>query len=136
VVFGSARRGVSRYDRRSGQTAQVGPDSAARGDKFGRNVRTMPLIWVAAEPERAVLHVQRRVEVGRPCTYLDALSPDLARQTWPIPASVGKYAAAVTPTPRGAITACRPPQKQRRSLAGTDDGNVQVTTNAARPGGT
>src|SRR5205085_7075361 len=45
IVFGSARRTVSRYDRRTGQTTPVGPDSAARGDQYGRNVRTMPLLW-------------------------------------------------------------------------------------------
>src|SRR6266850_987838 len=32
VVFGSARRGVSRYDRRTGQTTPVGPDVVQRGD--------------------------------------------------------------------------------------------------------
>ena len=41
VVFGSARTNVSRYDRRTGQPSQVGPDAAARGDAFGRNVRTL-----------------------------------------------------------------------------------------------
>src|SRR5207249_8257212 len=32
------------------------------------------------------------------------ISPDLARQTWAVPASAGRYASTVTPTPRGAIT--------------------------------
>jgi len=130
VVFGSARRGVSRYDRRSGQTAQVGPDSAARGDKFGRNVRTMPLIWSPLNPN--VLYYTSNVvwkSVDHAHTWT-RISPDLARQTWPIPASVGKYAAAVTPTPRGAITALSPSPRSSAVLwAGTDDGNVQVTTN-------
>src|SRR5258707_10088265 len=105
VVFGSARRGVSRYDRRTGQTAQVGPDSAARGDKFGRNVRTMPLIWSPLNPN--VLYyapnvVWRSTDHARTWTRI---SPDLARQTWPIPASAGKYARGVTPAPPGGITA-------------------------------
>ena len=46
IVFGSARSGVSRWDRRTRQTTQVGPDMSARGpngEAYNRNVRTMPL---------------------------------------------------------------------------------------------
>jgi len=130
VVFGSARRGVSRYDRRSGQTAQVGPDSAARGDKYGRNVRTMPLIWSPVNP--GVLFytsnvVWKSIDHARTWTRI---SPDLARETWAVPASAGRYASGVTPTPRGAITALSPSPRSLAVLwAGTDDGNIQVTQN-------
>ncbi|HEV8381509.1 MAG TPA: hypothetical protein VGQ29_07990 [Gemmatimonadales bacterium] len=130
VVFGSARRGVSRYDRRTGQTAQVGPDSAARGDKFGRNVRTMPLIWSPLNPN--VLYYTSNVvwkSIDHAHTWT-RISPDLARQTWAIPASAGRYARGVMPTPRGAITALSPSPKSGAVIwAGTDDGNIQVTTN-------
>ncbi len=130
VVFGSARRGVSRYDRRTGQTAQVGPDSAARGDKYGRNVRTMPLIWSPVNP--GVLFytsnvVWKSIDHARTWTRI---SPDLARQTWAAPASAGRYTSGVTPTPRGAITALSPSPRSLAVLwAGTDDGTIQATTN-------
>ena len=130
VVFGSARRGVSRYDRRTGQTAQVGPDSAARGDKYGRNVRTMPLIWSPVNP--GVLFytsnvVWKSIDHARTWTRI---SPDLARQNWAVPASAGRYTSGVTPTPRGAITALSPSSRSLAVLwAGTDDGTIQVTTN-------
>ncbi|HLQ59328.1 MAG TPA: hypothetical protein VK113_07425, partial [Gemmatimonadales bacterium] len=130
VVFGSARRGVSRYDRRSAQTAQVGPDSAARGDKFGRNVRTMPLIWSPLNPN--VLYYTSNVvwKSGDHAHTWTRISPDLARQTWAVPASAGRYAGGVTPTPRGAITALSASPKSGAVLwAGTDDGNIQVTMN-------
>ncbi len=129
VVFGSARRNVSRYDRRTGQTTPVGPDSAARGDKYGRNVRTMPLIWSPVRPD--VLYyasnvVWRSTDHARTWTRI---SPDLARQTWAIPASAGKYARGVTPTPRGAITALSPsPRSLKVIWAGTDDGYIQTTS--------
>jgi len=130
VVFGSARRGVSRYDRRTGQTAQVGPDSAARGDTYGRNVRTMPLIWSPVNP--GVLFytsnvVWKSIDHARTWTRI---SPDLARQNWAVPASAGRYTSGVTPTPRGAITALSPSPRSLAVLwAGTDDGSIQVTTN-------
>src|SRR5258708_22050678 len=130
VVFGSARRGVSRYDRRTGQTAQVGPDSAARGDRYGRNVRTMPLIWSPVNP--GVLFytsnvVWKSIDHARTWTRI---SPDLARQTWAAPASAGRYTSGVTPTPRGAITALSPSPRSLAVLwAGTDHRTIQATTN-------
>src|SRR2546430_6459853 len=130
IVFGSARRGVSRYDRRSGQTAQVGPDSAARGEKFGRNVPTTPPTW--SPMNKNVLYYTSNVvwrSVDRAHTWT-RISPDLARQTWAVPPSAGKYASGVTPTPRGAITALSPSPRSAAILwAGTDDGNIQVTMN-------
>ena len=128
IVFGSARRGVSRYDRKTGQTAQVGPDSAARGDQFGRNVRTMPLIWSPVNPN--VLFYTSNVvwkSIDRAHSWT-RISPDLARQTWTVPASTGKYASTVKPSPRGTITALSPSPKSPSVIwAGTDDGNIQVT---------
>ena len=57
------------------------------------------------------------------------ISPDLARQTWQVPATAGKYASTVTPAPLGSITALSlSPRSQGVIWAGTDDGNIQVTT--------
>ena len=129
VVFGSARTNVSRYDRRTGQTTAVGPDAAARGEAYGRNVRTMPLVFSPARPDvlfYASNAVWRSLDRGRSWTRI---SPDLARQTWPVPASAGKYAPSVTPSARGAITALAPSPRSALVLwAGTDDGVIQVTT--------
>jgi hypothetical protein len=56
------------------------------------------------------------------------ISPDLARQTWQVPANAGKYASEVKPGPAGSITAL---SASPRSLdiiwTGTDDGVIQVT---------
>jgi len=130
IVFGSARTGVSRYDRRTGQTTQVGPDAAARGTQYGRNVRTMPLVWSPASPD-VLYYASNAVwrSTDRAHTWT-RISPDLARQTWTPPASAGRYAGTITPGPRGAITALAPsPRSVQMLWAGTDDGLVQVTTN-------
>jgi photosystem II stability/assembly factor-like uncharacterized protein len=130
LVFGSARTGVSRYDRRTGQTTPVGPDATARGDKYGRNVRTMPLIWSPVNPN-VLFYASNVVWRSRDHAHTwTRISPDLARQTWPVPPSAGKYASAVRPTPRGAITALSPSPRSLQVLwAGTDDGVIQLTTN-------
>ena len=49
LVFGGQRTNVSLYNRRTGQTATVGPPADQRGE-YGRNVRTMPLIWSPVDP--------------------------------------------------------------------------------------
>src|SRR5689334_4933132 len=50
LVYGSARTGVSLYNRRTGQTTQVGPSADQRGSDYGRNVRTMPIAWSPVNP--------------------------------------------------------------------------------------
>lgn len=129
MVFGSSRTDVSLYNRKTGQSTNVGPDPAARGVSFGRNVRTMPILWSPIDPDllfytsNAVWKTRDR---GRTWSRI---SPDLARQTWEVPASAGKYASTVTPRPLGAITALSAsPLSVDILWAGTDDGNIQVTT--------
>src|SRR5262249_50940930 len=58
------------------------------------------------------------------------ISGDLTRgKDWTMPATAGKYASSEPPAARGAITALSPSPKSVATLwAGTDDGNIQVTT--------
>ena len=131
LVFGSQRRGVSLYNRKTGQTSAVGPDTSARGPKgerYNRNVRTMPINWSPVDPS-VLFYVSNAVwktlDHGHSWTRI---SPDLARQNWDVPASAGTYASGVTPGPQGTITAFSPSPRDIKVLwAGTDDGNIQVT---------
>jgi hypothetical protein len=112
LVFGSQRTGVSLYNRKTGQTASVAPAIAVRRPatcagraNFGRNVRTMPISWSPADPTvlfYASNAVFKTIDHGHSWTRI---SGDLTRQTWAVPASVGKYASGVTPSPQGSITA-------------------------------
>ncbi len=133
MVYGSARTNVSLYNRRTGQTTLVGPDPAQRGQAFGRNVRTMPLQWSPANPD--VLFYASNVvwkTTDRAHSWT-RISPDLARQTWEVPANAGKYAATVTPRPQGSITALGLSSRSVNVIwAGTDDGNLQVTFDGGR----
>jgi len=133
LVYGSARNGVSLYNRKTGQTTQVGPDMSEKGpngDAYNRNVRTMPIIWSPTNDN--VLYyasnvVWKTLNGGQSWTRI---SPDLARQTWDVPANMGRYAATVKPGPLGTITALSPSPKSGAVIwAGTDDGNIQVTNN-------
>jgi photosystem II stability/assembly factor-like uncharacterized protein len=134
VVYGSARTNVSRYDRRTGQTTLVGPDTSGTlpgGGAMNRNVRTMPLHFSPVDSVTlyyASNVVWKSIDHGHSWTRI---SPDLTRATWTVPANTGKYASTVKPGPMGSITALSPSPRTLAILwAGTDDGNIQVTRDA------
>ena len=132
MVFGSARNFVSLYDRHTGQTTNVGPDMSAKGpngERFNRNVRTMPINWSPLDPN-TMYYVSNAVwkTTDRAHSWT-RISPDLARQTWAVPLNAGKYSSAVTGAPLGTITAFSPSPKNMQVLwVGTDDGNIQTTS--------
>ncbi len=132
MVFGSARNFVSLYDRHTGQTTNVGPDMSAKGpngERFNRNVRTMPINWSPLDPN-TMYYVSNAVwkTTDRAHSWT-RISPDLARQTWAVPLNAGKYSSTVTGAPLGTITAFSPSPKNMQVLwAGTDDGNIQTTS--------
>jgi len=128
MVYGASRTNVTLYDRKTGQTTQVGPDMGPRGGPFNRDVRTMPLQWSPVDPDLLFYTsnvVWKTTDRGHSWTRI---SPDLARSTWKVPATAGKYASSVKPSAQGAITALSPsPMDVNVLWAGTDDGNLQVT---------
>jgi photosystem II stability/assembly factor-like uncharacterized protein len=131
LVFGSQRTNVSLYDRRTGQTTLVGPDTSGKlpnGGAMNRNVRTMPLHFSPVDG-RTMFYasnvVWKSIDHGHAWTRI---SPDLTRATWGVPANAGKYASTVKAVPLGSITALGPSSRSIAILwAGTDDGNIQMT---------
>jgi photosystem II stability/assembly factor-like uncharacterized protein len=126
MIYGSSRNGVSKYDQRLKQSTNVGPDLG----EFRRNVRTMPLIFSPAD-NSTMFYAQNAVfKSSDHANSWTRISGDLTRQTWQVPANMGKYASQVTPGPQGSITALAPSPRSLSVLwAGTDDGVIQVTMN-------
>src|SRR4029077_17696274 len=98
VVYGSQRTGVSRYDRRTSQTTQVGPDTSGTlpgGGAMNRNVRTMPLQFSPVDG-LTMYYVSNVVWKSADHGHSwSRISPDLTRATWAVPANAGKYASTV-----------------------------------------
>ncbi len=140
LVYGSERTGVSLYDRRTGQKGQVPPPVGGRGGGAapagappGRNVRTQPIAWSPKDPTvlfYATAGVWKTNNGGHSWT---AISGDLTRQTWAVPANAGKYASTVTPAPAGSVTALAPSPLDVNVLwAGTGDGLLQLTVDGGK----
>ncbi len=88
IVYGGK---VTRYDRRTGQVQNVSAEFGRAADY--RVVRTMPVLFSPVEPAQAA--TSRRTSCGRRPTAARTgtqISPDLTRETWDVPATVGMYA--------------------------------------------
>ncbi len=137
LVYGGK---VTVYNRVTAQKSNVGPGGGRGGrgaaaaaapssEPPARTVRTQPLIWSPKDPN--VLYygtagVWKTSNGGHSWT---AISGDLTRQTWEVPANAGNYAGTVTPSPLGTVTAIAPSPLDVNVLwAGTGDGLIQYTT--------
>ena len=134
LVYGGK---VTRYDRRTGQVQQVGPNAgsgrgggAGAGENYFRAVRTAPVLFAPTNPHKLYYASNVVWQTSNGGNTWTRISPDLSRETWTLPANVGKYAGtpATAVTRRGVIYTLAPsPVDSNTIWAGTDDGLIQVT---------
>jgi photosystem II stability/assembly factor-like uncharacterized protein len=126
IVYGGK---LTRFDRRTGEVQDVTPP---RGPNY-RVLRTAPVLF--SPTERGLLYfaantLWKTTNGGR--SWVE-VSPDLSRETWDVPASVGVYrnTPEAKPTRRGVIYTIAPSTIDERVIwAGTDDGLIHVTRDA------
>ncbi|HEX7939140.1 MAG TPA: hypothetical protein VF483_09135, partial [Gemmatimonadaceae bacterium] len=125
MIYGSSRNGVSLYNRHTETSTNVGP---AIEPGFNRNVRTMPIAFSPVD-NTTLFYAQNAVYRSADHGFSwKRISGDLTRQTWSVPASVGKYASQVTPAPQGSLTALTlSPRDINVVWTGSDDGYINVT---------
>ena len=125
IVYGGK---VTRYDRRTGQVENVAPKPIRPADF--RTLRTAPLVFSQADPHVLFFGANTLFKTADGGRSWKAISGDLTRKTWEIPASVGKYRdqPAAQPAQKGVIYAVAPsPVDINRIWVGTDDGLIQTT---------
>ena len=126
LVYGGK---LTRYDRRTGQTAEVGPKPLR--DPSYRALRTQPVLFSPIDPHIlyfAANTIWKTHDGGR---HWQQISRDLSRKTWDVPPSVGKYrdTPSAKPAQRGVVYTLAPsPLELARLWAGTDDGLIHLTT--------
>ena len=130
IVYGGK---VSRWDRRTGQVQQVGP-KPLREDGY-RVVRTMPVLFSPVNPRKLFFSSNVLWQTTSGGQSWEQISPDLTREAWDIPASVGAYRTRpeAQPTRRGVIYTIAPsPVDEQVIWVGTDDGLIHRTTDGGR----
>ena len=127
TVFGGK---LTRYDRRTGQAQNVAPQIFRTPDY--RVVRTEPIVFSPSDPHTLYFAANRLFISTDGGQSWKAISDDLSRKTFDVPASVGKFRdqPSAKATQRGVIYAVAPsPVETGRIWAGTDDGLIWLTTN-------
>ena len=126
TVFGGK---ITRYDRRTSQAQNVAPELFRTPDY--RVVRTEPIVFSPTDPHTLYFAANKLFSTTNGGQSWSVVSGDLARKTYDVPASVGKYRDEPTakPTRRGVIYAVAPsPVAPGVIWAGTDDGLIWLTT--------
>jgi photosystem II stability/assembly factor-like uncharacterized protein len=126
LVYGGK---LTRYDRRTGQTAEVGPKPLRQPGY--RVLRTQPVVFSPIDPHVLYFAANTIWKTRDGGEHWQQISPDLSRKTWEVPANVGIYKDRPTaaPTQRGVVYSLAPsPLEMGRLWAGTDDGLIHLTT--------
>ncbi len=131
VIYGGK---LTRFDESTGMVQEVGP-VALRGSKY-RFLRTAPVLFSPTDPHTIYLAGNVLFKTSNGGHSWSVISPDLTRAKWDIPAPVGIYkddAAKRDQRQRGVIYTIAPsPLDANRIWAGTDDGLIQLTTDAGK----
>ena len=124
---------ATRFNQSTGEVQELGPQ-LLRGGKY-RFVRTMPILFSPVDPHVLYLASQVLFKTINGGHSWEAISPDLTREKYEIPASVGVYTedARKEATRRGVIYAVAPSHKDVNVIwAGTDDGLIHATRDGGK----
>ncbi len=130
IIYGGK---LTKYDKRTGQVQNIAPE-AVRSGKY-RFLRTAPVLFSPVDPRLLYYAGNVLFKTNNGGHSWEKISPDLTRETWDIPASVGIYTTdALKKTPRrGVIYTVAPSPKDINTIwCGTDDGLIQLTKDGGK----
>jgi photosystem II stability/assembly factor-like uncharacterized protein/molecular chaperone GrpE (heat shock protein) len=130
IIYGGK---ISRYDKRTGQVQNISPE-AVRSGKY-RFIRTAPILFSPIDSSTLYFAGNVIFKTRDGGESWQTISPDLTRETWDIPKSVGIYTSdEMKKMPRrGVIYTIAPSYKDINTIwAGTDDGLIQVTRDGGK----
>lgn len=124
---------LSRYDKRNGQSQNISPE-AVRSGKY-RFLRTAPVLFNPVDKKTLYYAGNVLFKTMDGGNKWDIISPDLSRETWDIPESVGIYTKEdMKKMPRrGVIYTVAPSYVDINTIwCGTDDGLIHVTRDGGK----
>lgn len=130
IIYGGK---ITRFDKRTGQVQNIAPE-AVRSGKY-RFLRTAPVLFSPIDPKTLYFAGNVLFKTTNEGNSWEVISPDLTRESWDIPPSVGIYASEdMKKMPRrGVIYTIAPSFKNINTLwVGTDDGFIQITNDGGK----
>lgn len=130
IVYGGK---LSRFDKRSGQSQEISPE-AGRSGKY-RFIRTAPVLFNPIDKKTLYYAGNVLFKTMDGGNKWDVISPDLSRESWDIPESVGIFTKAeMKKMPRrGVIYTVAPSYVDINTIwCGTDDGFIHVTKDGGK----
>ena len=130
IIYGGK---ITRYDKRTGQTQNISPELTRSGQY--RFLRTAPVLFNPVDKKTLYYAGNVLFKTLNGGSSWQVISPDLSREAWDIPASVGIYTTAEMKTMprRGVIYTVAPSYKDINTLwCGTDDGLIQLTKDGGK----
>lgn len=119
---------ITKFDRRNGQVQNIAPE-AVRSGKY-RFLRTAPVLFSPVDPKTLYFAGNVLFKTQDGGNSWQIISPDLTREKYDIPPSVGIYQKEDMKTmrQRGVIYTVAPSYKDTNTIwVGTDDGLIQRT---------
>ncbi len=124
---------ITRFDKRTGQVLNIAPE-AVRTGKY-RFLRTAPVVFSMVDKKSLFYAGNVIFKTMNGGQSWDIISPDLTREKWDVPETVGVYKSKEMETMprRGVIYSVAPSYKDlNRIWAGTDDGLIHVTRDGGK----
>ncbi|MGN6402559.1 MAG: WD40/YVTN/BNR-like repeat-containing protein [Flavisolibacter sp.] len=130
IIYGGK---ISKFDKRTGQTQNIAPE-AVRSGKY-RFVRTAPLLFSPVDHRTLFYAGNVLFKTNDGGSNWKIISPDLSRESWDVPSSVGIYATdnLKSMPRRGVIYTVAPSYKDINTIwCGTDDGLIHLTKDGGK----
>ena len=130
IVYGGK---ISKYNKLTGQVQNIRPAAPPKGSY--RFVRTEPIVFSPVDPKTLYFAGNVLFKTRDGGSNWQVISPDLTREQWDIPASVGIYdtGALKKMRRRGVIYTVAPsPLDIHVIWAGTDDGLIHLTKDGGK----
>ena len=130
IIYGGK---ITKYDKRTGQIQNISPE-AVRSGKY-RFLRTAPVLFSPIDPKTLYYGGNVIFKTQDGGNSWQTISPDLTRESWDIPPSVGIYTTEeMKKMPRrGVVYTIAPSFKDINTIwAGTDDGYIQITNDGGK----
>jgi photosystem II stability/assembly factor-like uncharacterized protein len=130
IIYGGK---VTRFDRRTGQVQNIAPE-VARSGKY-RFLRTAPVLFSPVDKKTLYYAGNVLFKTLNGGENWSIISPDLTREKYDVPESIGVYKTAdmATMPRRGVIYTVAPSHQDLNTIwAGTDDGLIHITRDGGR----